>query len=107
MNLPRESNMRTIQIYEPDPGMMYDIETVAQITHVPRHQIIVYYKHGLISPLMDPEAGGWFFNDEAIRLLRQIEELRAAFEVNMQGTRLILGLLNEIERLREELRRRP
>jgi len=38
--------------------------------------ILVYYKHGLVSPVVDPECGGYYFNDEAIRTLRRIEYLR-------------------------------
>ena len=45
-----------------------------------------------------------YFNDEAIRILRRIEYLRTAYGLNLIGIKLIMDLLTEVERLREELR---
>jgi DNA-binding transcriptional MerR regulator len=71
---------------------------------VPRHQIAIYYKYGLLSPAMDPDTGGWFFNDEAIHALRRIESLRAACDLNLAGIKLVLELMREVEILNEEVR---
>lgn len=83
---------------------VYSIETVVHITQTPRHQIAVYCRHGLISPVTSPEQEGWWFDDEAIRLLRQIERLRVDCGMNLAGLRMTMELLREVERLRESVR---
>jgi DNA-binding transcriptional MerR regulator len=93
-----------IQLLEPDPDAVYTIEAVEHLVNVPRRMILVYYKYGLVSPVVDPACGGYYFNDEAIRALRRIEYLRSVCGMNMPGIRLILDLMNEVERLRAELR---
>lgn len=60
--------------------------------------------HPLVSPAMDPTCGGWCFNDETIRILRRIEFLRTALGINLAGIKPTLGLMNELERLRDEVR---
>lgn len=83
---------------------VYSIETVVQITQTPRHQIAVYCRHGLIAPVTAPEREGWWFDDEAIRVLRRIERLRVDYAMNLAGLRVISDLFREVERLREEVR---
>ena len=105
-----ESPMTALQLFEPDARAVYTLEAAASLTQLPRRLIAVYFKHGLVSPVMDPACSGWYFNDEAIRLLRRIEFLRTAGGFNLVGMKLIIDLLGEVERLREELnfrRRRP
>jgi hypothetical protein len=98
-----ESPMTTLQLFEPDARAVYTLETTASLTQLPRRLIAVYFKHGLVSPVMDPACSGWYFNDEAIRILRRIEYLRTACGLNMAGIKLIMDLAREVERLREEL----
>jgi DNA-binding transcriptional MerR regulator len=93
-----------LQHFDPKPETFYSIEAVAQMTQTPRHHIAVYCRHGLISPVVPPERDGWLFNDETIRTLRYIEHLRAEYDVNLPGLRMISELLGEIEQLREEVR---
>jgi hypothetical protein len=45
----------------------------------------------------------WHFNDEAIRILRQIGYLRNSCGLNLIGITLIMDLDREVERLRGEL----
>jgi DNA-binding transcriptional MerR regulator len=104
MNVLEDNPIRSLQPFEPDPSAVYTLEMTAQLTKIPRHTIVVYFKHGLVSPVADPECGGYYFNDEAVRLLRRIEQLRSEFGINLPGTRLILDLLNEVNHLREEVR---
>jgi len=93
---------RDLQAYEPNPQIVYSIDAVQQLLHVPRRRIVVYYKHGLISPVVDPECGGYFFNDEAIRALRRIEYLHEKQGVNLTGIKIILDLMKELESLQDE-----
>ena len=104
MNITEEVTVRELQLFEPDPDAVYTIEAAANLTHTRRHQILVYYKQGLISSVVDPGCGGYYFNDEGIRALRRIEYLHSDRGINMAGTRMILELQNEVERLQNELR---
>lgn len=96
--------MDTLQLFEPNPQAVYTIEETAHLANVPRHRIAIYYKYGLVSPAMDPDTGGWFFNDEAIHALRRIESLRMACDLNLAGIKLVLELMREVEVLSEEVR---
>lgn len=98
-----ESPMTALQLFEPDARAVYTLEATASLTHLPRRLIAVYFKHGLVSPVMDPACSGWYFNDEAIRILQRIEYLRTACGLNMAGIKLIMDLAREVERLQEEL----
>ena len=92
-----------LQLFEPDPRAAYTLEAAASLTQLPRRLIVIYCKHGLVSPVMDPAYSGWYFNDEAIRILRQIEYLRNSCGLNLIGITLIMDLAREIERLHGEL----
>jgi MerR family transcriptional regulator/heat shock protein HspR len=94
---------RAIQLFEPDPRTAYTIEMTAHLVGVPRHTILVYCKYGLVSPVVDPACGGYYFNDEAIRVLRRVEYLRDTCGVNLAGIKMILELMNKVERLESEL----
>ncbi len=104
MNLPIESPITAIQLYEPDADVFYSIETAASLTHVSRRLIAVYCRQGLVAPVMDPDSGGWQFNEEAIRRLRQIEALRTMCGMNLPAIGMILDLMEEVDRLQQELR---
>jgi DNA-binding transcriptional MerR regulator len=98
-----ETPMTTLQLFEPDARTVYTLEAAASLTQLSRRLIAVYFRHGLVSPVMDPACGGWYFNDEAIRILRRIEYLRTACGLNIAGIKLIMDLAREVEQLREEL----
>ena len=98
------SETRDLQVFEPNPEIVYSIDDVQHLLHVPRRRIALYYKHGLVSPVVDPECGGYFFNDEAIRALKRIEYLRENHGVNLIGIKIILDLMNEVENLKNGAR---
>lgn len=104
MNIADQIPIRALQTFEPDPEAIYDIEAVVRLAHVPRHSILVYYNQGLISTVFDPEREGFYFDDEAIRMLRRIEYLRSDRGLNLAGTKMVLDLMEEVKRLRAELR---
>lgn len=106
MKRSKHKSTRAVQLFEPGPAAVYTIEAAERLGHVPRRMIAVYYKHGLVSPVIDPAYGGYYFNAEAIRTLRRIDYLRTQYELNLLGVRMILQLMNEVERLRTEARRR-
>jgi DNA-binding transcriptional MerR regulator len=102
MNVVEEIPAATLQRFEPDADTVYPLDTAARIARVPRHLILVYYKHGLITPLSDPDYGGYYFTNEAIRTLQRIGHLHTTCGINLTGVRLILDLMDEVERLRHE-----
>ncbi len=104
MNITEQVTVRELQVFEPDPEAVYTIETAARLVGVGRHRILVYYRQGLVSPVVDPQCGGYYFNDEGVRTLRRIEYLHTDRGINLAGTRMILELQNEVERLRNEVR---
>jgi DNA-binding transcriptional MerR regulator len=97
------SRNTALQPFEPDASSVYPIETVATLVQVPRRQIVVYFKYGLVSPAIDPAYGGWWFDDEAIRALRRIKYLRADCGINLTGIKQIINLTKELEMLRQEI----
>jgi DNA-binding transcriptional MerR regulator len=101
---PIASALTALELYEPDPDVLYPIDIAAAMARVPRRRIALYYRHGLVSPVLDPECGGWYFNDDAIRELRRIEHLRSTCGMDLRAIGLMLDLLKEVERLREEVR---
>lgn len=96
--------MNALQPFEPGAQTVYTIEVAARLAQVPRRLIVLYYKHGLVSPVMDPAGNGWYFDDDAIRIVRRIEYLRTACGLNLSGIKLVMALAEEVERLRTELR---
>ncbi len=74
------------------------------LVQVPRRHIVVYFKYGLVSPVIDPAYSGWEFDDEAIRTLRRIEHLRVDCGINLTGVKLIMDLSKEVDLLRQTVR---
>lgn len=102
MNLP--THEAALQLFEPEPELVYTIEAASRITSIPKHTIAVYCRYNLVSPVVDPDRGGWFFDDEAIRRLRHIEHLRVEREANLKAISLIFDLMRQVEDLQRELR---
>lgn len=102
MNSQAKTPVYTIQRLEPAPNVIYSIESTAQFANVPRRLLAVLYKHGLLTPVMDPECAGYYYNDEAIRRLQRIEFLRSR-GVNFRGIKVILDMMEEMDSLRSEV----
>ena len=100
----RPSDSRWLQLFEPPPDALYTIEGAAHLADVSRRTILVYCKHGLISPTRRTADSGYSFDGEAIRALRRINALRAVCGDDLSGIKIILDLMNEVERLHSEVR---
>lgn len=103
MNGTQTITERGLQLFEPDPNAVYSLETASNLAQVRRHTILVFCKHGMISPVVDPEVDGYYFNDEAIRVLRRIGQMQRDYNINLTAARIIVELMNEVERLRGEV----
>ena len=104
MSVTKENPAGTVQRFELSPNTVYTLEIAAHLAQVTRRAILVYYNHGLVSPAMDPQEAGYYFNNEAIRALQRIAFLRNDCGINLRGTRIIMKLMDEVERLENELR---
>ena len=96
--------MKALQVLEPGVQTVYTIDVAARLAQVPRRLIVLYYKHGLVESVTDPTGDGWYFDDEAIRIVRRIEYFRSVCGMNLAGIKLVMALTDEVERLRAELR---
>ena len=87
---------------DPDEPTTYALDIVAELTGVSSQTILHYQDQGLIRPA----ASTGRFDDETVHTLRRIEHLRQTSEANLTGIKLILELLDEVERLKAALRAR-
>ncbi len=81
---------------------LYSIEMVEKITHLERERIVLYQHYGLVRAV--PEKGALHFDEAAVLRLRRIAFLLSEYELNEAGVRHFASLLDEVERLREEVR---
>ena len=100
----RPSDSRWLQLFEPPPDAVFTIDGTAHLADVSRRAILVYCKHGLISPMRGSADSGYCFDGDAIRALRRINALRAVCGDDLSGIKIILDLMNEVERLHSEVR---
>lgn len=106
MNPSVDLDASQLPTYEPDSGTTYTLRVVAELTGVSSTMILHYQEHGLVVPVSDARADDPRFDDQALRALRRIDYLRSACGVNVSGLKLLLGLMDEVDRLRAELRHR-
>lgn len=100
----REERKGNVEENEPAPGIFYSLDAVVDLTGVSRRSILVYCKSGLVQAAGNPQAGEFSFDDEAIYKIRRVEHLRAVHGINLAGIRMIFDLMQELERLRNEMR---
>lgn len=89
--------------FQPEPGMVYSLETTASHAGVTRRTLLIYWKHGMVQPREQSPDEAPSFTDEAIQRIRRIEMLRKTHGANLASVKIILNLSQEVERLREEL----
>ena len=90
----------TTDAASPDEGLeaMYSLDLIAELAGVTTQTIVHYQEIALLSP-------GPQLDVEDLRQLRRIEYLRMEHELNDDALKLMLSLLDEVERLRQEVRR--
>ena len=86
----------------PEDSQLYSIETVEQITHLERERIVLYQHYGLVRAV--PEGDALRFDDAALLRLRRLAFLLSEYQLNEAGLRHFASLLDEVERLRDEVR---
>jgi DNA-binding transcriptional MerR regulator len=93
-----------LELFEPPPDAVYTIEATAHLVDVPRRTILVYCRHGLVSPAIDASDNGYYFDRNAIRALRRIDALRAICGDDLPAIKIILELMKKVEGLQSEVR---
>lgn len=92
-----------MKMIELNPHHLHSLEVVIHMTGSSRRKIIFYCRKGVIQPAHS-EGSEWHFNEETILRLRHIEALRQQHRMNWAAISTIIGLIDEVENLREELR---
>jgi hypothetical protein len=90
--------------YQPEPNILYSLDTTAHLAGVPRRTLLIYCRRGLVHPVLQPPNGTMMFTDQTIYTIRRIEYLRTVHNNDLAWINTVCGLLNEIEYLRAELR---
>ncbi|WP_411827685.1 MerR family transcriptional regulator [Luteolibacter sp. AS25] len=95
--------MKTIT---PDPQLTHPLETAITLTGSSRRKILFYCQKGIVTPIRSETTKEWHFDEETLLRLRHIETLRQQHRMNWLAIQTIIHLTNEVEVLRQELRRR-
>ncbi len=93
-----------LELFQPNPNVLYSLDAAAHLAGVSRRSILIYCRAGLVRPVVQPPYGAMEFTEEAIHTLRQIEHLRTVHDVDLAMLKTMFDLLDEVERLRAELR---
>jgi len=98
-----ETRPFAVERFMPQPDALYSIDTIAHLAGVPRHTVLLCCRHHLVIPREDPEFGGYHFDVGTIQTLQRVDYLHRQCEINFTGVRIILGLMEEVERMRARL----
>jgi DNA-binding transcriptional MerR regulator len=93
-----------LAVFRPRPNVLYSLDAAARLAGVPRRSIVIYCRAGLVRPVVHHPYGAMEFTEEAIYVVRRIERLRAVHGRDLTWLQTMFGLLEEVERLRAEVR---
>jgi hypothetical protein len=93
-----------LEMYQPQADVLYSLDATARLAAVPRRVLLVYCRARLVQPVLLPPFGMMAFTEEAIYTVRRIEHLRAMHRCDLAWLNTVFDLLNEVERLRAEVR---
>ena len=106
MSNPRdpESPPAELELFQPNPNALHSLDATAHLSGVPRRSILIYARAGLVRPVFQPPYGVMAFTELAIYAVRRIEEAQAVHGINVPWLKAMFDLLDEVERLRAEVR---
>jgi len=93
-----------LEPFQPRPNVFYSLDATAELAGVSRRALLIYCRAGVIRPVFQPPYGVMEFTDEAIVAVRRLERLRAVHGLDVAWLKTMATLLEEVERLRAELR---
>ena len=94
----------SVAVFQPNPDAFYSLDVAAHLADVSRRSVLIYCRAGLVQPVFLPPYGVMVFTEEAIHAMRRMERLRAVHGIGMDWIKTLFDLLNEVERLRAEVR---
>ena len=100
---PGLESAQSIQVFEPSPDLLYNLDAAAHLAGVTRRTILIYCRFQLIHSVTDPNYGALLFDEAAIHAIRKMEQVRASCGISIQGLKLVTTLLEEVEQLRNEV----
>ena len=95
---------RALELFLPDPNVLYSLDATAHLACVSRRSILTYCRVGLVHPVFQPPYGVMVFTEGAIFTIRRIEDVRATHGIGVAWIKSMFDLLDEVERLRAEVR---
>ena len=93
-----------LELFLPKPNVLYSLDAAAHLAGVTRRSILVYCRAGLVQSIFQPPYGIMAFTEEAIHTVRKIEHVRTMHGPDLALLKTMFDLLEEVERLRSELR---
>ena len=93
-----------IELFQPDPNVLYSLDATAHLAGVSRRSLLVYCRAGLVRPVFQPPYGIMVFTEETIYTVRRVEHLRVVHGIDVTWIKTLFDLIEEVERLRSEVR---
>jgi DNA-binding transcriptional MerR regulator len=107
MNNPQNrqtTSARAIDLFQPNPNILYSLDAAVHLTGVSRRSILTYCRLGLVQPVFQPPYGIMAFTEETIHVVQRIEHMQAVDGVSLAWIKTMFALLDEVQRLRAEVR---
>jgi len=101
---PEITSSRVLDLFQPNPNVLYSLDATAHLARVSRRSILIYCRAGLVRPVFQPPYGVMVFTEETIFAVRRIEDVRAAHGIGVAWIKSMFDLVDEVERLRAEVR---
>jgi chaperone modulatory protein CbpM len=86
-----------------DDSVEFSLEELCTLCCVPQDLIVEIVAEGIVEPAGD-DPKHWRFSGVALTRVQRVVRLQQEFDVNLPGAALALELLEEVERLRRQLR---
>jgi len=101
---PEKPSVLALELFQPNPDVLYSLDATAHLAGVSRRSVLICCRAGLVRPVFQPPHGMMAFTEEAIYTVRRIADVRAAHGIDVSWIKTMFDLLDEVERLRAEVR---
>jgi chaperone modulatory protein CbpM len=85
-----------------DETVEFSLADLCRVCGVQERLVVEIVKEGVVEPI--GTSGDWRFTGVAVTRIQRVLRLQEEFDVNLPGAALALELLEEIERLRRNVR---
>ncbi|MBK7369357.1 MAG: hypothetical protein IPJ04_16100 [Candidatus Eisenbacteria bacterium] len=100
------ATVMALVLYRPRLDEWYDLDTTAALSGVSRRAILKYCRCGLVIPSFEIPYGAMMFGPEAVLTVRGVERVRIARGLERAWIAAMCEVLEDLELLRAEARRR-